>query len=92
MGKSHINQLSFDELLVNDKELILCQLSSSFHWIRITCGHTPREVASKAHFTLHGYDYFYEDTPGKDEIVSRFSGPVKNLSWEEGIDYDGIRD
>lgn len=86
-----MNQLSFDDLLDDKRELILCQLSSGFYWLRITSGHTPREFTSRSHFSLHGYDYFYEDTQGKDEIISRFSGSVKKLTWEEGINYDSIR-
>ncbi|GEN83607.1 hypothetical protein SLU01_19190 [Sporosarcina luteola] len=78
-----MNQLSFDDLLDDKKELILCQLSPGFHWLRITSGHTPSELMSRVHFSLHGFDYLYENTQGKNEILNLFDGLVKIMTWEE---------
>ncbi|SKB05204.1 hypothetical protein [Sporosarcina newyorkensis] len=82
-----MNQLSFDDLLDAECELIYCQLSSGFHWLRITSGHTPSAVADRVHFTLHGYDYLYETTEGKEETIGLFDGPVKIVNWNEGLAY-----
>lgn len=82
-----MNQLSFDELFDDDKELIHCKLSEGYHWLRITEGHTPAEFADRIHFSIHNYDYLYEETKMKDEIISRFTGPMKTFSLEEGISY-----
>ncbi|BAQ11472.1 ATP synthase epsilon chain 2 [Bacillus sp. OxB-1] len=87
-----MNQLSFDDFLDGGKELIHCQLSSEFHWLRITSGYTPSLVKSRVHFSLHGYDYFYEDTKGKDEILNLFNGPIKTVSWETAMAGHDIED
>ncbi|MEZ7173609.1 hypothetical protein [Sporosarcina sp. OR05] len=77
-----MSQLSFDALFDEGRELIHCQLSSGFHWLRITNGHTPSKFIKRIHFTLDGYDNFYEDTQGKIEIMHEFDGPLKVVSWE----------
>lgn len=82
-----MNQLSFDELFDDEKELIHCKLSEGYHWLRITKGQTPIVFADRIHFSDATYDYLYERTPMKDKIINQFNGPIKILSSEEGIAY-----
>lgn len=78
-----MEQLSFEDMLTTDYELIHCPFTQSYHWIRITSGFTPSQYTERIHFTLHGFDYLYEDENGKTQIINAFNGPVKTVTWEE---------
>lgn len=78
-----MDQLTLDDFIDGNKELICCQLSEGYHWLRITSGHSPIAVVDRKHFILDGYDHFYEGTQGKDEIIGLFDGPIKIVEWEE---------
>ncbi|MCG3089153.1 hypothetical protein [Sporosarcina cyprini] len=84
-----MNQLTFDEFLNGSKELIHCQLSPGFHWLRISSGHTPSEYMSSVHFALNGYDFLYLGANEKDEVMKNFDGPIKTIDWDdENVDFD----
>ncbi|MDW0112228.1 hypothetical protein QT711_03460 [Sporosarcina saromensis] len=80
-----MSQLSFDALFDESRELIHCQLSSGFHWLRITNGHTPSKFIKRIHFTLDGYDNLYENTVGYEEIMKSFEGSVRVVEWNESV-------
>lgn len=80
-----MDQINFDYFLDGEKELIYCMLTSGYHWLRITSGHTPKEAAKRVHFTLDGYDYLYENTADKDETMSLFDGTIRKISWQEAM-------
>ena len=76
-------QITLDGYLTN--ELICCSMTRHYHWIRISEGRTPEGYADRIHFTLRGYDYLYEPTEGKDEIINAFCGDVKYRDWESEV-------
>lgn len=75
-----MNQMTMGEFL-NTKEciapeLIICSLTQNFHWLRISTGHTPIKFSKFIAFQLNGYDYIYEDSSVKNQIISVFNGIV----------------
>ena len=82
-----MEQLNFDNFLDGEKELIYCPITPDNHWIRITRGHTPEGFEKLVRFVLHGMDYFYVDTAGKEKLLNAFDGSVKNITWEEATGY-----
>ena len=83
------DQLTIDDYLEVDSwvepELLHCQLSEGFHWMRISRGHTPDPFKKYVEFELDGYEYLYKDTPTKDGILTVFSGRVKVVDWQNAI-------
>lgn len=82
-----MEQINFDSFMDGQKELIHCELGSDFHWIRITSGHTPKEINNKVQFAIDGYDFMYISKAEKDEALKAFDGPTKTLTWEEAMGY-----
>jgi len=82
VGEIMTDQMTLDELMM--PELILCSLSEGYHWIRITQGCTPVEFIECVQFKMDGYDYIYENTPLKDEIISAFEGTVRSIPFAFG--------
>lgn len=76
-----MNQLTFDDIVATDAELILCPLTPNYHWIRITEGQTPSRFVECVQFRLDGYDYLYERTESKDKILSAFEGDIKTVPF-----------
>ena len=83
------DQLTIDDYLdVNswvDPELLHCQLSAGFHWLRITSGHIPDDFKKHVEFELDGYEHLFKDTSIKDGIVAAFGGRVKVVDWQNAI-------
>lgn len=76
------DQMTLDDLMM--PELILCSLTKGYHWIRITKDCTPNEFKKYIHFKMDGFDYIYENTPLKDEIISAFEGTVTAIPFVYG--------
>lgn len=74
-------QITLDGYLTH--ELICCSATEHFHWLRISEGRTPEVFRDRVHFQLRGYDYLYENTSAKDEILSAFDGEIRHVTWEE---------
>lgn len=78
-----MEQLTLNDFIPLDNELLLCSLSKGYHWIRISSGGTPSTFLNRVQFEIDGYDYFYENTDGKDEIVMEFNGEIHEIGWEQ---------
>lgn len=80
-----MTQITFDDLLTVDPvrapPLLLCSLTKGYHWIRIPHGHTPSHFTGLVDFKLGGYDHLYRNTYSKDELLSEFHGPIKEVSY-----------
>ena len=76
------DQMTLDDLLL--PELILCSLSAGYHWIRITKDCTPEDFKKYIHLKMDGFDYIYENTHLKDEIISAFEGTVTSVPFSSG--------
>lgn len=70
----------------NEKEIICCSLSESYHWLRITAGETPEGFKEQISFTLEeeGLDYLYLSTKDKDDLIQSFDGEILYVPWEGG--------
>lgn len=80
-----MSQITFDDLLTVDPvrapPMLICSLTKGYHWIRIPNGQTPSGFADAVDFKLGGYDHLYRNTSSKDEIVSEFHGPIKEVPY-----------
>lgn len=77
-----IQQITLDDFIEMEKELICCSLSAGFHWIRITDGGTPSPFSDRVDFKMNGFENLYVDTKTKDQLIYSFDGCVKSIHWE----------
>lgn len=79
-------QITIDDFVdvESPKRLICCSMTRTYHWLRISKGHTPVEFKHKIDFTLREYDYLYIGTKDKDAILEVFDGTVNHVPFDFG--------
>lgn len=76
-----MEQLTLDEFIEMEKELICISLSAGFHWIQITNGGTPSSFLDHVDFKMNGFEHLYVDSKTKDRLISSFDGCVRSARW-----------
>lgn len=78
-----MQQITLDEFIEMEKELICCSLSAGFHWIQITDGGTPSLFSVHVDFKLNGFEHLYVDSKTKDRLIASFDGCIRSVQWEQ---------